>query len=532
MLGRQSIRVTYAHKRRRVHNASKKLLSSPLEVLPPDADDLTRTQMAHRMLKRSRRVALTEQLEDANVEHIREHLAKRIKRTQERVSNPEPAEASFNVSLQDDVTFQTPFPSSQSVRESAVAVPPVPEQLSPVPFAKRVMSRTSSRNLKENSSQSQTLASPFSSRPGSAAPSPKRKSRGRSSRRVSRISLHAKSRTLSGVFKENTRRISRKDSTVSLKDTSKEPSPRHIKHQRYPSSPSASCMRPQFPQEDWIAPPKAFFRPFDDYDEPTSPGGSNASFYIDQPQSCSTPALSRLRKLPDLHGRQTRTFSLRKDSPEAAALDVDMLDGTVPPRRQTIRLSGNSIFSSSDEFTVGSLPAPHSGRMVAERNNVTGRNETPARVVRPVPAHRETIDASQASHSLAGSFVAEYDIPLSDLDYSPASTAGTKMLDPEGVPKVSVGKQLFGLPGTSPAHGANLIIRTSRDPDTLTPPPSPPSSIVPCPLSSLASDLMLGLQSTDTRGMSPKQCVCLVVPGCVYTSSCGQTRFSTHRSVK
>ncbi|KAF8552861.1 hypothetical protein OG21DRAFT_1485849 [Imleria badia] len=475
MLGRQSVRVTYAHKRRRVHNASKTLLSSPLEVLPPDTDDLTRTQMARRMLKRSRRVALAEQLEDKNVEHIRDHLAKRIKRTQERDSNLEPAEASFDVPSEDDFGFQTPFPSSQSVHESAVAVAPAPEQLSPVPLAKRVTSRTSSRNLKENGarSSSQTLASPFSSRPGSAAPSPKHKGRGRSSRRVSRISLHAKSRTLSGVFKENTRRVSRKDSTVSLKDTSREPSARHIKHQRYPSSPSTSYMRSQFPQEDWIAPPKAFLRPFDDYDELPSSGGSvhsNASFYADQPQSCSTPAISRLRKLPDLHGRRTRTanflapFSLRKDSAEVGNPDVDMMDSTVPPRRQTVHISGNSIFSSSDEFTIGSLPAMHNGGTVVERNSVTGRNETPARVVRQVPAHRETVDdESQAGYSLAGSFVAEYDIPLSDLDYSLASTTVTKMLAPEGVPKLSEGKQPFCLPGTSPARGENLVIRASKN---------------------------------------------------------------------
>lgn len=528
MLGQQSVRVTYAHKRRRVQNAGKKLLSSPLEVLPPELDDLTRTQMARRMLKRSRRVALAEQLEDKNVEHIREHLAKRIKRTQEHVSNVESTGAPIDMHPQDDITFQTPFASSQSVRESAVTKPLVPEQLSPVPAVKRVMSRTSSRNLKENSSHSQTLASPFSSRPGSAASSPKRNDRGRSSRRVSRSSLHPKSRTLSGVFKENTRRVSRKGSTLSLKDTDRKHPDRHIKHQRYPSSPSTSYMRSQFTQEDWIARPKALSRTFDD-DELPSPGRSvhsNASFYNDHPQYCSTPATSRLRKLRDLHGRQIRTdnplasSSLRQDSAEAGGLDTEMMDGTVPPRRQTIHLSENSIFSSSDEFTIGSLPAMNDARTILERNNGTSRDEPPARVSRQAATHRGVVERTQAAHTLAGSFIAEYDIPLSDLAHSLTSTSVTKRDGPDGVPKLSIREQPFGLPGTSPARGQCLIIRTSRNLGTLTPPSSPPRTITSCP-SSPASDLALELRSMNICGMSPKQYVRLIVPGSLYTSSFG-----------
>lgn len=587
MLGRQSVKVTYAHKRRRVQNAGKRLFSSPLEVLPPDMDDLTRTQMARRMVKRSRRVALVEQLGDENVEHIREHLAKRIKSTQERVSNLEPTEG--HIEAQDDLSLQTPFPSSQLFHDSVVPIPLVPEQLSPVPVARRVMSRTSSRNLKENSTHSQVLASPFSSRPGSAASSPKHKGRGQSSHRVSRIPLHGKSRTRSGAFK-NTRRLSRKDSTVSLKDTNKEPSARHVKHQRYPSSPSTVYMRSQFAQEDWTAAPKAFFRTSDDYDDIMSPAGSahsNTSFYADKPQSCSTPAPSRVRKLPDVQGGRTgaddilASFSLRKDSVQADGPDVEMMDSMVPPCRQTIRLSGNSIFSSSDEFTIRSLPATRNGGTSVEKNNAD-REEPPARVARQDSTHREVVDGSQAGHSLAGSFIAEYDIPLPD---SPSSTA-TKMFCPDGVPKLSVGERLsslprtrpargenlgirsrnsvvakssvaeqpfglpgtspargenlvirsrnpviakssvaeqpFGLPGTSPARGEGILIRASRKPGTLTPPGSLPNTST-CPSSSPASDLSQELQSMDICGMSHKQCVCTIVLGHFYVPSFGQT---------
>lgn len=500
MLNRQSVRVTYAHKKKRVKNATKKLLSSPLEVLPPEIDDLTRTQMARRMLKRSRRVALAEQLEDKNVEHIREHLAKRIKHNQAHISNVEPSD----IPPQDDITFQTPFPSSHSVHESAVAKLLVPEQLSPVPATKRIVSRTSSRNLKENSTHSQTLASPFSSRPGSAASSPKHKGRGRSSRRALRSSLHVKSQTLSGIFKENSHQISRKNSTLSLKDTNRKPRAKYIKHHRYPSSPSTSYMRSQFVQEDWIAPHIALSRTFDGYDAIPSPEGSvhsDVSFYAGQPQSYSTPATSRLRKAPDLRGRETTTdgsfpFSLPKDSPEVGSLDIEMMDGTVPPRRQTIHLSKNSIFSSSGEFTIGTHSEMNKDTVIIGGNDITERVQ--------ISARHETAARSRAGHTLAGSFVAEYDIPLSDMACSPASTAATKMLDPEGVPKLSVGERSFALPGTSPAHGGTLIIRTRRRPVTPTSPTSQGKTTAPCPPSSPASDLAQDFGSMNIRGMSPE----------------------------
>lgn len=552
MFGRHSVRMTYAHKRRRVQNASKKSLSSPLEVLPPETEDLTHTQMARRMLKRSRRVALAEQFEDKNVEHIREHLAKRIKHNEERSSKAEPAGAPFDMSLQDDISFQTPFSALPSAHESAVTKSRVPEQLSPVPAAKRVqVSRTSSRNLKENSTHSHTLASPFRSRPGSAVPSPKHNGRGRPRR-----SLHAKSRTLSGVFKENARRVSRQNSTASLNGTNRETRAGYIKHHRYPSSPSTSYMRSQLSSEDWIVPPKALSRMFDDCDATTSPGSSvhsDASFYTGQPQSCSTPAISRLGKAPDLRGREAR-ISGSLTHTEAGERDIEMVDETVPSRRRTIHLSGNSIFSSSGEFTIGSLSATNNGAAIVDGNDVTDRDKELARVAHQVSVRRKVVQDSQADHPSAGSFIAEYDIPLSDMTYSPVSTTATKILGPEDAPKSSVGEQLFSFPGTSPvhgralvlrtcrkaatltppaspsecmnpegvpklsveersfslprtspAHGGTLIIRTCRKAGALTPPASPRETTAPCPPSSPASDLAQEFGSMDICGMSSKR---------------------------
>ena len=234
------VRITYAHKRRRSRKATKKLLSSPLEVLPADVDDITRTQMVRRMLKRSRRVALAEQLQDKNMEYLREHVAKRIKHSGGHFSS-----------------FETPFSSPQP----AVAQPPEPEQLSPVPRAKRTIGRTTSRKLKENDfTSSRTLDSPFDSRPGSTTSSPrKHKDRARLSGRVLRYMRNKLERTSSHA------RFHTPDDDAS------------------PGGP--------------VQPQTSFYTAHSFCLE--SPRGSihdHESFYTARPQSVSTPAIPRVRQ--------------------------------------------------------------------------------------------------------------------------------------------------------------------------------------------------------------------------------------------
>ncbi|KAF8836827.1 hypothetical protein BDN67DRAFT_262419 [Paxillus ammoniavirescens] len=517
MSGRQPVKVTYTHKRKRLHGASR-MQSSPLDVLPPDRDDITHSEMTRRMLKRSRRAALAEQVQGKNVDHdlIREHLVKRFKHANERAVNGELIVDSLDMSLpQDDLSLQTPFHASEYIHESAVAKPLIPEQLSPVPVGKRIRSRTSSRNLKENGTHSQTLASPFHSRPGSAASSPKRKGRGRSLR-ASRISLHAKSRTLSGAFKENSRRISRKDSTVSLNDNNKHSRERLAKHQRYPSSPSTSYMRSQFARQDWLAPPKAISRTFDEYDGVPSPRGSvhsSTSFLHGGPQSCSTPLVSRPQRWAGMR-TPPAPLAQRTDLPHSDAVDIEMTDG-----RQIIHISGNSIFSSSGEITIGPVSVTNTGATPMEADSILGSTGGDLSVVRTsdqAANQPSEVNVPQTGHKLGKTFLGEYFIPVPALGSSPVSVAAADghVVVPNR-PKVSVGKHAFPLPATSsPApegvSNANRSFHTAFE--TLTPPASPGRTRGSHPPSSPAGDLAQEMQSLGLGGMSAKQYSCLITP--------------------
>ncbi|KAG2144565.1 hypothetical protein DEU56DRAFT_935653 [Suillus clintonianus] len=376
-MARQPVKVTYAHKRGRA-KAAAKLLSSPLEALPPDRDDITRSEMSRRMLKRSRGIAR----EDDDTVRLKGRVVKRSRQTVE--SDALEAEADIN-------TFQTPFPSAEYVHPSSVTRPLAPEEFSPVPNAKRILSRTSSRNLKENST-SLPLASPFHSRPSS----PHADSTIKSKLRSSRIPLHLKSRTLSGAFQKtdsaytrrklshkdstislNDRKLSRKDSTMSLNYTrlSRKDSTLSLneparyspsKHQRRPSSPDPSYMLSHIAQQDWISPskpltiragicepdPESIVRPNPIQNLSASP------FLVDRAQFFSTPPHSR---------SGSKTGLLAPESPSKLAFlapspclardeDFEMADHT---EHRKIRISGNSIISSSGSFTLRSHQIPN-----------------------------------------------------------------------------------------------------------------------------------------------------------------------------
>ncbi|KAG1738900.1 uncharacterized protein EDB91DRAFT_440849 [Suillus paluster] len=267
-MARQPVKITYAHKRGRA-KAAPKFMSSPLEDLSPDRDDITRSEMSRRMLKRSRGVAH----QDEDRARPKGRAVKRVRQTVE----PDALEVEADMS-----TFQTPFPSAEYVHPLSVTRPLVQEELSPVPSAKRIFSRTSSRNLKENST-SLPLASPFHSRPSSPHPGSISKVKAR----PSRVPLHLKSRTLSGAFQKNDnaytrRKLSHKDSTASLNDKklSRKGSTMSLNdtrlirknstlslnkiarnspssHQRRPLSPDPSYMLSHIAQQDWISPSKA-----------------------------------------------------------------------------------------------------------------------------------------------------------------------------------------------------------------------------------------------------------------------------------
>jgi hypothetical protein len=194
------VKITYARKRVRA-KATAKLTSSPLEVLSPHRDDITRWEMSRRMLKRSRRISH----EDDDQIRINPLAVKRARRTLQ-ASEPDHLQVGANINV-----FQTPFPSTEYIHPSSFTRPLSPEHISPVPHAKRIFSRISSRNLKENNT-SIPLASPFHSRPSSPHSPPASKAKPP----LYHLPLHSKSRTLPGALQKDNiyahRLPSRKDS--------------------------------------------------------------------------------------------------------------------------------------------------------------------------------------------------------------------------------------------------------------------------------------------------------------------------------
>ncbi|KAJ7137651.1 hypothetical protein C8R46DRAFT_1321966 [Mycena filopes] len=124
-------------------------------------------------------------------DHYTSHaeLSRRLLKRARRASNPEVVSSKkFKPSgvtpAGSPIQYETPHPSilteEQKFRlNSSRGLPVHPDQFSPLPVSRRIVSRTGSRNLKENASlraqkKSKSLASPFNSRPGSAASSPQK----------------------------------------------------------------------------------------------------------------------------------------------------------------------------------------------------------------------------------------------------------------------------------------------------------------------------------------------------------------------
>ncbi|OJA21201.1 hypothetical protein AZE42_01378, partial [Rhizopogon vesiculosus] len=349
--------------------AAAKLASSPLEDLSVDRD-ITRSEMSRRMLKRSRQISH----EDDEQMRNKDHPVKRARKTVQ-VAHPDVLPGA------DIITFQTPFPSAEYIHPSSVTRPLVPEDLSPVPHARRIDPRTSSRNLKENSS----LASPFHSRPSSPHSPPTSKVK----EPLHRVPLHSKSRTLPGALQKTdstyARRIpSRKDSIISLNDgklsrqvslNDSRLSRRHAapslnklvrnspsKHQHYTSSLNPSYMLSHVTQQDWTFPPK----PPTIYAGNRGPGpellirpnpienSSTSSFLIDRPQFFSTPQHRLSDSRTGLYApvSPSRLAFLTHSPRDARDEDVEMANYTELLEIPKVYIPRNSIISSSGSFTL------------------------------------------------------------------------------------------------------------------------------------------------------------------------------------
>ncbi|KAJ7842418.1 hypothetical protein B0H13DRAFT_2413701 [Mycena leptocephala] len=156
--------ITYAHKRTRSRPPRVVSASSPL----PETDDpdhyTSHAELSQRLLKRARRSSNPEPFS-----------SKKLK-----PSGVTPAGSQSGSPSQ----YETPHPSALTEEQkfklnSSRGLPVHPDQFSPLPVARRITSRTASRNLKENASlrglkRGKLLDSPFNSRPSSAASSPQK----------------------------------------------------------------------------------------------------------------------------------------------------------------------------------------------------------------------------------------------------------------------------------------------------------------------------------------------------------------------
>jgi hypothetical protein len=426
---RKPVKATYAHKKSR-NTKAQSSLSSPLEVLgdqPGPEPELTRNEMTRRMLKRSRhgQPTIHDEEQDSNPPQVPERRSKRIKRSNVPAISSH-GQIEFSMSLNDlrpiDPTdaaqFQTPY-GDEYIHPSLVTKPLVPEQMSPLQIANRILSRRSSKNLKENSamfrltnSREGVLASPFASRHSSTNSSPRSKSRPKSKLPTkSNPNLKSRSKSISRnarpalTTKSHSIASSHTGYASTSQPNSHEPNftMNHSSHpsplrngqnlhpmirNRYPSSHTLT----QIPKQDWLVPPRALTRTRtpDDIDMHTPPdfhviiAGSkfgNSSFLADLPMAFSTPLPTKNFNLAsdngvyasgdglDLYASVRNGLSspsiVDELHPHAPGFELvhgnngdldDVVMGDAPssskPRR-ALHISGNSIISSSGDFTMG-----------------------------------------------------------------------------------------------------------------------------------------------------------------------------------
>ncbi|KZP13242.1 hypothetical protein FIBSPDRAFT_936496 [Athelia psychrophila] len=411
---RNPVKATYGTKkaRNRRHVASTTQISSPLENLTDQEEDLSRSQMARRMLKRTRQAAqITDETQAVDPDPSQEpdRSSKRTKRT---VPTSLGVDNDSVTSLNDLRTtgptdasqFQTPFGDAY-IHPSLVTQPLSQEEMSPLPVANRILSRTSSRNLKENAtksrpSSSKGLASPFTSRHNSDHSSPGSKKPRKSLPKSKNITTLGTRRpaltTKSHSFNSTSQN---KASSKSQPLQPHEPAftmnhsahtsprlPNPLARNRFPSSHTLA----QVSRPDWFVPPKIVNRntTMDSDEEMSTPPDfgiersiGSSSFLADSPLSFSTPSR---RKLPTLasaveddgYSSPSLLYGLGHDTPaflhdadpfrgQASSFygtnlndeDVRMTDAVSRPRK-ILHISANSIVSTSGDFTLATLPNP------------------------------------------------------------------------------------------------------------------------------------------------------------------------------
>ncbi|KAL4252884.1 hypothetical protein ABKN59_003608 [Abortiporus biennis] len=431
---------TYSRRRSRASsrnegniNSSTNIESSPLHDLE-DQTDITLAEMSKRMKKRSRNVMNTTTALVPNDTHVL--LSAKRPKVQDSIfsddstapSTPEiPRSLLLPLQNQDpnEASYQTPKvlpPSEQSMSFSDAALP---EQFSPIPVARRILSRTSSRNFKENA-RNRSLASPFSSHPNSQVSTPFR---------INQRS-HLKSRTLSSNLSKRPdtqalRRLPSVDvlnqnstnNNINAQDVS------NIMHHRSGSIPNIPVTQ-QSTSQDWLVSAKSITRSplqLQFNEELDAFQAEHPSFYFDCPAQISTPARKPVNTAPRPEFHRPTCYS---DDSDADISDVDFdIPSKEPapqapppiasprkpgrPRRRTIlHVSSDSIFSSALDFStyMTDEESPDRIRKSSTKERMRSRTITGSR---PTTIFQTVNRESQAY--LAPAFSPAHDIPSSQV---------------------------------------------------------------------------------------------------------------------
>jgi hypothetical protein len=331
--------------------------SSPIKAT--DCDDLTLAEMTRRMKKRARQsISSPHPVHEQAVTDCQKS-SKRAKNTHAVASSPSPDLHSSVFPLDtlnslndgtNNLQYQTPF------NLSPVSSPKAPDSMSPVPPSRRQLSRTGSRNLKENRIVKR-LASPFRShsisrscsRSGSRANSPKKK--------VKHPPFYIKTRTRSEANAHPGENVSDQALFPVSGSLPTLGSMKSITCDSHVPNASTAYMLQNLSVQDWFRPAKALSHsPFsEDYVPPGTPfqdwDYSSKAFNDGAPLQTSTPIVTKdsIRTHVDWNGSpnapntsgSTRTLH----DPDKNTMNSCNLDGLEFRRRH---FPHDSIFSSFD----------------------------------------------------------------------------------------------------------------------------------------------------------------------------------------
>ena len=394
---------TYAHKRgrSRLFHAS----SSPIKAT--DSEDLTVAEMTRRMKKRARQsISSPHPVPDSFTDS--QKFLKRAKNTHtvaptlapdpDSTWSPSVLPLDTLVSLNDgtnNLQYQTPF------NLSPVSSPTAPDSMSPVPPSRRQLSRTGSRNLKENKSIKR-LASPFHSSSvsracsgsGSRTSSPKKK--------VKRPPFYIKARTRSEANANPGENLS---DQVLFPASGSLPTLGSVKSaacDRHLANTSTAYMLQNLSGQDWFKPAKALSHsPFsEDYVPPGTPfqewDCSSEAFFDGVPLQTSTPIVIKdsVRRRVDPNEK----LSAPNTPDSIHALDNNTMNSCnmerLESRRRTLQhLDHDSIFSSSFDASA-TLSSNFQSNCMHPESTLLGN---PA----PLPNHYLP-DSGQAVTNLSG----------------------------------------------------------------------------------------------------------------------------------